>query len=493
LLATAGTDYALSGYRWANPAHVTYSIAPDGTPWGGGTNALNATFDAELGASWRREVARALATWESVANINIGQVPDSGASYNATGLPQGDPRFGDIRFGGYAFPNNTTTLAMTNYPYGSVTQAGDIQVNTALGFGIGPDYDLYTVLLHETGHALGLSHAANPAEVMFEDYHGVVSGLAPGDVAGIQAIYGPRVPDAYQQQGQGLGLASAIDLSGALGGSQQATPAAPTELATIGDTEYFTVVAPAGAGPTLQVTAQVAGLSLLSPRVSILDASGAPLDVEGNAAAWGDDVSAQVGQVVPGQRYYIAVTGATGDVFAVGAYQLNVTFVGGAPAASQAPPPPIGTPSPAAAIAPDRFEPNDTPARATRLGLVSATAVGGLTLDTPGDVDVFSFQTARAGTFQVTAPGTTVRVLNASGSTIAVGAGQVTVAASRARTTLYVQITSPDGRAVSGYGLTIGLKTPTNAAASRGHAVTIHPKPSPVHVARLAALLRHRR
>src|SRR5215469_16821852 len=67
LLATAGTDYALSGYRWSNPAHVTYSIVPDGTPWGGGASDLNATFDAKLGASWRREVARALATWEAVA------------------------------------------------------------------------------------------------------------------------------------------------------------------------------------------------------------------------------------------------------------------------------------------------------------------------------------------------------------------------------------------------------------------------------------------
>ncbi len=423
-----------------------------------------------------------------------------GRPYNAPGLPQGDPRFGDIRFGGYAFPNNTTTLAETNYPFGGVTEAGDIQVNTAMGFHIGSDYDLYTVLLHETGHALGLAHAANPAEVMFEDYHGVVSGLAPGDVAGIQALYGPRVPDAYQQQGQGLGLSSAVDLSGALGASQQATPAAPTELATIGDTEYFTVVAPAGAGPILQVTAQVAGLSLLSPQVSILDASGTPLDVEGDAAAWGDNVSAQVGGVVPGQRYYVAVTGATGDVFAVGAYQLDVAFVGGAPAATAAPTPvpivtptPTPAPAPVATIAPDRFEPNNTPAQATRLGLVTSTAVGGLTLDTPGDVDVFSFQAARAGAFQVTAPGTSVRVLNASGVTIAAGAGQVTVLASRARTTLYVEITSADGQAVAGYGLTIGLKVPGGPAAARGHAVTVHPKLMPVHVVAPPALLRPRR
>ena len=67
---------------------------------------------------------------------------------------------------------------------------------------------------------------------------------------------------------------------------------------------------------------------MLSPQVSILDASGQVLDVEGNPGAWGDNVTAQVSQIVPGQRYIIAVTGATQDVFAVGAYQLSVAFAG---------------------------------------------------------------------------------------------------------------------------------------------------------------------
>src|SRR4051794_8817552 len=72
LLSNSGYDYALSGFRWSDPSHITYSIAADGVDWVRGVNALNATFNAEFGDGvWQRAIARALATWESVANINI--------------------------------------------------------------------------------------------------------------------------------------------------------------------------------------------------------------------------------------------------------------------------------------------------------------------------------------------------------------------------------------------------------------------------------------
>src|SRR3954467_6962633 len=73
-----GSDYVLSGFRWANPDRITYSIAPDGVYWDRGMNDLPTMLNARFGPSaWRREVARALQTWAAVADINIVPRGDS--------------------------------------------------------------------------------------------------------------------------------------------------------------------------------------------------------------------------------------------------------------------------------------------------------------------------------------------------------------------------------------------------------------------------------
>jgi hypothetical protein len=157
LMATAGVDYVLSGASWSNPSRITYSIAPDGVQWISGVNAINSTFDAKFGTGvWQREIARALATWEAAANINIVPVSDGAYSENALGAQQGDSRFGDIRVGGDVLANDTQTLAQTYYPppLGS-TAGGDVEINLGMSYGIGSQFDQYSVVLHETCHALG--------------------------------------------------------------------------------------------------------------------------------------------------------------------------------------------------------------------------------------------------------------------------------------------------------------------------------------------------
>ena len=378
MTAIAGYDYLLSGESWADPSHITYSIAPDGVFWDHGTNNLNATFNSRFGTdgTWQKQIARALATWQSVANINLVPVGDSSYDFNVLGSSQGDPRFGDIRFGGYAFPGNASTLAQTYFPppNGS-TAAGDVEVNTSMGFNIGSTYDVFSVLLHETGHSLGLDHPKNPNVVMAPNYGGLRTGLTAGDIAGIQAIYGARAPDPYQRIGQGLSFSTPIDVTAGLSGSNQAV-VSTASLMSIGSTEYFSFVAPAYASGTVQVTAAAANVSMLSPSVSVFDASGKLLAEASNAAAWSDNVTATVAGVVPGQRFYVSVTGATGDVFSTGAYHLVVALPNSTPAAPLPPPipPSTGTSTPtvnAQAVPPDPFEPDNSFATARSLGRVS--------------------------------------------------------------------------------------------------------------------------
>ncbi len=460
-------DYVLYGSSWANPSHITYSIAPDGVFWDHGTNNLSASFNAKFGTSgiWERQIALALATWESVANINIVPVADGPYALNTLGATQGDPRFGDIRVGGYAFPDTTTTLARTSFPppNGS-TAAGDVELNTALNFNIGSTYDLYSVVLHETGHSLGLNEAPNPAEVMALNYGGVRTGLQPGDIAGIQAIYGPRTLDSYQSQGIGVRSGDPIDVSAKLATSNQAVISG-VSLATIGSTEYYSFVAPSYASGTLQVTAAAGNISMLSPQVSVYNASGTLLAHASNPSAWSDNVTATIPSVVPGQRYEVAVTGDTGTYFDAGAYQLVVSLpqstAPNSPAPSPKPvtPTPTPTPTPSPVVPSHPSATNTSPQTATRLGRVMQTTLPNLIFNAGSTTEYFDFQSGVRGVYQLDASGVLIQVFNARGRLIAQGTNQVNVANSRAGTAFYVKVRPTTNPPVSSYSLSVGLRS----------------------------------
>jgi hypothetical protein len=55
----------------------------------------------------------------------------------------------------------------------------------------GPNVDLFSVVLHETGHALGFGHTDDPNSVMYPYYRFGVQ-LSPDDIAGAQSLYGVR-------------------------------------------------------------------------------------------------------------------------------------------------------------------------------------------------------------------------------------------------------------------------------------------------------------
>lgn len=472
LSTTPGHDYVLSGGSWPNPSLITYSIAPDGVSWDSGTNVLNATWNAKFGSSdvWQAEIARALATWQSVADINIAPVPDSPYSFNTAGQSQSDPRFGDIRFGGYPFADRSSTLAQTYYPPpDGATGAGDVEINTAMNFRIGTGsgsgfssgYDLFSVLLHETGHSLGLGHARGAAQVMYPVYQGVRAGLSPDDIAGIQAIYGARTLDRYQTQGLGFSTESAIDITSAL------TVAAKTTIADvwvpfIGTAEYFSFVAPSTTDQAVQVTASAARISMLSPEVSLIDPAGRVLSSSSDPAAWSNTVTAAATGLVAGQRYYVRVSGATADVFSVGAYRLSVNLVNNAQGtnppvapAQQTAGPITAPPSGRLQIGPDRFESNDNAAAATWLGRTTQVTIADVNLATAADLDFYRFQPGAGGVYEVSASGVRIQVYTPRGRLVANGVDQLRWRAPRAGAGYLVVVSAPGSVPVSTYSLSI--------------------------------------
>ena len=220
----------------------------------------------------RSEIARAFAEWARYANITI--------------TPASQPNLArsiDILFARYAhgdaYPFNGPggILAHTFYPVPSNPEpiAGDMHLNAdeswSVGGTVAGTVDIYSVALHETGHALGLGHSDNPTAVMYP-YYSLQTGLTPDDIAGIQAIYGP---------------ASTTGTPPPAGtGSTGTTPPAGTGSTGTGNSGTGT-----GTGTGTTGTGAASGpdtvpptLTIVSPSSSIVSAYTATISISGTAS-----------------------------------------------------------------------------------------------------------------------------------------------------------------------------------------------------------------
>ena len=164
------------------------------------------------------QVRAALDLWASVSGFtNLGMVADGGVVPGGFVPDDASAALGDIRVGAYPFilgPANVVILEEAKNPgtYGCVgdygADGGDIHVNNDMlpaapnqltwvdnpsdvaGNG---EYDFFTVMLHEVGHALGLNHTTVQGSIMqmYSDRGGAQQLLGADDIEGIKALYGP--------------------------------------------------------------------------------------------------------------------------------------------------------------------------------------------------------------------------------------------------------------------------------------------------------------
>lgn len=180
--------YALSNLKW-HKTELTWSIHNYPSP------ATSPHMSADLVDNI---MTYALKAWSDAAPLQFQKVPRESAR-----LPAG----GDIRVSfatllhddGYPFDGEGGTLAHAFFPSGDEV-AGDTHFDDHERWSFRGDnstIDLFTVAVHEFGHALGLSHSSTDPSIMRPYYQGPAEDLLSfqlslDDKMAIQQLYGKR-------------------------------------------------------------------------------------------------------------------------------------------------------------------------------------------------------------------------------------------------------------------------------------------------------------
>jgi diguanylate cyclase (GGDEF)-like protein len=297
------------------PQILTISFVPDGTMVGTGSSDLSSFATKTWGPDWEREALRALQTWVTHAQTNVGIQTDDGEPLGSPGLRQGSNNFGDIRVAAVPMSSDVIASAVPFDPAAG-TWSGEVLLNSAYS---GTASNVYSVFLHEFGHVFGFADNFDPTSVNYRYFAGPQSDLSASDVVALQSLYGARQPDAYEGALGNDTPATATPLTFKPGEHSQTLAA---DITTASDVDNYLVALPAGSNE-FKVNLKTSGLSLLTGTLTVFDAGGS---VVGSASATdprSGDLTVLLAHASPGQTYRVSVRAAD-PAFGVGQYALSI-------------------------------------------------------------------------------------------------------------------------------------------------------------------------
>ncbi len=306
---------------WPDASRLTLSFMPDGTKIGQQESNLFATLNALTSTThWQRQILRAFQNWVIHANINIGLVADEGQAYGTNGKPQSDSRFGDIRLGAATYGDSVIAFS-SPFDILASTAAGDVRINSTMFQD--RTFDLFTAMLQEAGHTLGIGNSADPSSAMYEEYLGPRLGLSNSDIAAIQALYGPRPADEFEGRTGNETLATAAPLSLIKDADGILSVSLRADLTTPTDGDVYSFRAPTLTSGLL-LRLHRAGISLVTPRVTVFDSTGRVIGSTETTDPTSGDLLLRLSNIRPLALYYVRVEGVGEELFRVGSYGLTI-------------------------------------------------------------------------------------------------------------------------------------------------------------------------
>ncbi len=327
------------GTAWPSPRSLSISFPTDDAAIGAYSNSAREVLDQVTDRKlWQEAALRAFQTWSVYGNFNVGLVPDRGDDFGTVGLTTNDPRFGEFRVG--AFPQPGVLANALPYQQIAGTWSGDVLLNTQTNFFLadrfaplpiqvpppnekGPAIELFSVLLHEAGNAIGLADNAVPGAVMNGNYSGPNVTLRASDIAAIRQLYGPR-RDIYETtNNNSRALATRIRTPANFTGNRPLSVSG--SLNSLGDVDFYRLQPLAGKDQ-VSIRLWASGISLLKAKLEVFDRFGNKLADMKADSVFENNLQLDISSLSDHPLLFIRVARNSNDVFGIGDYRLDIDY-----------------------------------------------------------------------------------------------------------------------------------------------------------------------